>query len=52
MSLTILATTKEELDVYIKSLWQDELDRRIEANGVLKELREIHKQKELSNEQD
>ena len=37
--------TKEELDMVIEYLWQEELDRRIENNGVLKELYEIHKQK-------
>lgn len=40
-----MEATKEELDKFIKHLWQEEVDRRIEENGVLKELYEIHKQK-------
>lgn len=40
-----MEVTKEELDEFIKHLWQEEVDRRIESNNVLKELYEIHKQK-------
>lgn len=40
-----MEVTKEELYMFIELLWQEELDRRIENNGVLKELYEIHKQK-------
>lgn len=38
-----LETTKENVDLFIQYLWEEELERRCEENAVLKELNEIQK---------
>lgn len=43
--------SEEELDMFIEYLWQEELEHRLESNGVLKELHEMYQKKELNNEQ-
>ena len=41
-----LETTKENVDMFIQYLWEEELERRCEENAVLEELRETHKEVE------
>ena len=44
----MMEITKEELDMYIQYLWEEELERRCEENAVLKELKRTYEANKIT----